>query len=93
MVVNVLKQAIEMYGEDNQLTVAIEELSELIKEICKCTRGEDNRDRIIEEMADCYIMLGQLQIIFGIDIKTIDKEIRRKECRLFKRLKRGVKGA
>lgn len=66
-----LEKAIETNGVDMQLTVAVEELSELIKEICKNKRGRDNRDNIIEEMADCYIMLEQLAIIYGIRLNEI----------------------
>jgi NTP pyrophosphatase (non-canonical NTP hydrolase) len=82
-----LEKAIEVYGKDMQLNVAIEEFSELIKEICKHKRGEDNLDNIIEEMADCYIMLTQLEIIFGINyFPDIDKVIKGKIDRLEKRL-------
>lgn len=81
-----LEKAIKVYGKDMQLNVAIEEFSELIKEICKHKRGEDNRENIIEEMADCYIMLSQLEIIFDIDILDIDKAITEKLARLEKRL-------
>ena len=42
-----LKKAIDTYGKDMQLTVAVEEFSELIKEICKHRRGRDNRENII----------------------------------------------
>ena len=84
-----LERAIETYGKDMQLNVAVEELSELIKEICKNKRGADNREEIIEEMADCYIMLKQLEIIFGISYyevqEVIDKKIARLEQRLYKR--------
>lgn len=77
---------IETYGKDMQLNVAIEEFSELIKEIYKCKRGADNRDAIIEEMADCYIMLEQLEIIFDIDERDIEhiikNKIHRLKCRL-----------
>ena len=66
-----LEKAIETNGVDMQLNVAVEELSELIKEICKNKRGRDNRDNIIEEMADCYIMLEQLAIIYGIRLNEI----------------------
>lgn len=81
-----LERAIEVYGKDMQLNVAIEELSELIKEICKHKRGEDNLDHIIEEMADCYLMLSQLRIIFGIKIVDISKIKLEKLNRLEKRL-------
>ena len=58
------KVAIEFYGEDVQLTVAIEELSELIKELCKYKRDISRIDNIAEEMADVKVMLNQLEIIF-----------------------------
>ena len=81
-----LERAIETYGKDMQLNVAIEEFSELIKEICKHKRGEDNLDNIIEEMADCYLMLSQLRIIFGITVADISKIKLEKLDRLEKRL-------
>ena len=84
-----IERAIETYGKDMQLNVAIEEFSELIKEICKHKRGEDNLDNIIEEMADCYIMLDQLHFIFNIDYGEVlaaeNKKILRLEKRLAKR--------
>ena len=81
-----LKRAIETYGKDMQLTVAIEELSELIKEICKNKRGADNRENIIEEIADCQIMLSQIQIIFDIGANEIADKVIEKLERLEKRL-------
>lgn len=81
-----LERAIETYGKDMQLNVAIEEFSELIKEICKYKRGEGNLDNIIEEMADCQIMLAQLRIIFGIRLDDISRVKWEKLERLAKRL-------
>lgn len=81
-----LEKAIETYGKDMQLNVAVEELSELIKEICKNKRGNDNRENIIEEMADCYIMLRQLEIIFGIKLSEIVVSMEKKIVRLENRL-------
>ena len=81
-----LERAIDHYGKDMQLNVAIEEFSELIKEICKHKRGEDNLDNIIEEMADCQIMLSQLRIIFGIRIDDISRVKWEKLDRLEKRM-------
>lgn len=81
-----LERAIETYGKDMQLNVAIEEFSELIKEICKHKRGEGNIDNIIEEMADCYIMLSQLKIIFGIEEDGVTNVIAKKIVRLEERL-------
>ena len=81
-----LEKAIETYGKDMQLNVAVEELSELIKEICKNKRGADNRNNIIEEMADCYIMLEQIAIIFKIRNYQINAVIDTKLDRLERRL-------
>ena len=81
-----LERAIKTYGKDMQLNVAIEELSELIKEICKNKRGADNREAIIEEMADCYIMMEQIEMIFDIPFWQISDKITEKKMRLEKRL-------
>ena len=81
-----LEKAIETYGKDMQLTVAVEEFSELIKEICKNKRGSNNRVSIIEEMADCYIMLEQLAIIFEVPNDVITEVASNKIARLEKRL-------
>lgn len=81
-----LERAIETYGKEMQLTVAVEELSELIKEICKNKRGSDNREAIIEELVDCYIMLEQIEIIFGISEVEFWREKTKKLTRLENRL-------
>ena len=62
----IYQQAIETYGKDAQLKMAIEEMAELTQAICKSFRGKDNLDNIIEEIADVEIMLAQLKIIFEI---------------------------
>lgn len=67
--------------------MCIEEMSELTKEICKSKRGKDNKEEIIEEMADVYIMLEQLKIIFSIEQYEIDDIARIKLLRLEERLK------
>lgn len=76
---------IEKY-KDKQLIVAIEELSELQKELCKTLRGNINKENIIEELADVYIMLDQIKIYFSItcnEVKEmIDKKIERTKERL-----------
>lgn len=59
--------AIQTFGEKNQTIVAIEELSELQKELCKLLRGScDNDERIAEEIADVKIMLDQLLEMLGL---------------------------
>lgn len=65
--INVMIDALEHYGNIPQVDIAIEEMSELIKELLKNRRGEENRSMIADEMADVYIMLEQLKFIFGIN--------------------------
>lgn len=91
----ILKKAIETYGAEAQLNVAIEELSELIKEICKHKRGADNKEAIIEEMADCCIMLKQMEMIFDLGstviLDAMKKKVHRLAIRLCKELERSKK--
>ena len=63
---NLYKELIAKYGM-LQLIVAIEELSELQKELCKSLRDKTNIDNIIEEIADVEIMLEQVKLYFKID--------------------------
>lgn len=66
------RAALAAFGRDSQMMVAIEEMSELTKELCKNGRGQENTNHIAEEIADVQIMLQQLVILF--DCKgTVDK--------------------
>ena len=60
----ILKKALQHYGANSQRIVAIEEMSELTKELCKVARCEENASHIAEEIADVRIMLDQLEIMF-----------------------------
>lgn len=71
-------QLFKKYGEIVQLVVAIEELSELQKELCKDLRGKGKRENIIEEYADVKIMLEQLYLIYNIEDCEIDEMIDKK---------------
>lgn len=62
----IYKQAIETYGINMQSIIAIEEMAELIKEICKWFRGKADINAIAEESADVSIVLEQLQLIHDI---------------------------
>lgn len=57
-------RAVSTYGEVSRLILAIEEMSELTKELSKYIRGRQNIGGICEEMADVEIMLEQLKIVF-----------------------------
>jgi len=81
-----IDRAIEKYGEKQQKIVAIEEMSELTKEISKDLRGKPDIAHITEEMADVNIMLMQLQKMYNINLQTLFEAINNKLDRLEKRL-------
>ena len=60
----ICRAALEAFGERAQMTMAIEEMSELAKELCKRCRGRDNVEAIAEEIADVEIMLQQMVMMF-----------------------------
>lgn len=93
---SILQKAIETYGVNAQIDVAVEELAELTKALMK-----DRRNRtfnkynfgiwvkdmmpVYDGIADALIMLGQLQMIFDCEeaVKEIKgQKIQRLENRL-----------
>ena len=72
----VYEAALIRFGKQNQLVVAIEELSELQKEICKYFRHEGKTQDFVEEVADVCIMLEQIILMFGLedDVKRVMEE-------------------
>lgn len=60
----ICRAALEAFGERAQMTMAVEEMSELTKELCKRCRGRDNVEALAEEIADVEIMLQQMKMMF-----------------------------
>lgn len=89
MIESITKQMVEKYG-DKQVVVAIEELSELTKELCKYLRGEPNTQNILEELADCCIVLEEMQTFFNITSEQLDEQINKKLQRTKSRYLEGV---
>ena len=82
----VYEKAIEKYGKELQFIVAIEELSELQKELTKALRGIGNKNNITEELADVEIMLEQIKIMLEIKAKDVEYAKDFKVKRLSERL-------
>ena len=74
--------AITRWGRVMQSVVAMEEMAELQKEISKTIRGEGDIKCLIEEMADVYIMLRQLELMHslssGVEYAIVEKTARLK---------------
>ena len=67
----VLEAALSAYGSEIQRVVAIEELSELQKELCKSLRGQTDTQHIAEEIADVQIMLEQMMILYELHYDVV----------------------
>lgn len=87
-IIDTYKQAIETYGVRAQKLMAIEEMSELTKEICKDFRGKIDREHLIEEMADVLIMLDQMLILYKISGEEVGLMRIKKVERLKERLEK-----
>lgn len=96
---NIYWSAIETFGYDLQIAVAIEEMAELTKELCKAQRvtfagrGElgdgllDNYDEIAEEIADVQIVLEEMIWMFGVPAE-VQKARKQKLARLEMRIEK-----
>ena len=94
---DVLRDAIATYGIAAQVDMAIEEMSELTKALCKERRTQlvpgkhaEAHANVIEEIADVAIMLKQLLVMFDKD-GEIQKEVDYKIDRLEQRLQKAHK--
>ena len=72
----ILEGAIAKFGTQAQIAKAVEELNELAAELARHLNGQAKVENIREEMADAFIMLNQMEMIFG-DVS--DVEIRKLE--------------
>lgn len=69
----IYRHAIATYGEDAQIVQALGEMGELAAAIARYQqpgRGEEKkylRNRVIDELADVFIMITQLRMIYDCD--------------------------
>lgn len=79
------REVITLFGEQNQILVAIEELAELQKELTKSLRVDVDyldSNALLEEIADITIMLKQLMVLFEFNQLELDEMIDLKLFRL-----------
>ena len=84
---DVLEEAIRKYGYTAQVWMVIEELSELMKELCKLQRNQTDYNKLVDELADAFIMLNQLQLMLGITDEELQVAIHGKAKRLAEKLR------
>ena len=78
-----LDRAITAYGAPAQMDMAVEEMAELTKALCKIKRAQAGcevtaeakavLENVVEEMADVQIMLDQLRIIFHRSTEEVEE--------------------
>ena len=85
------RRAIETFGKQMQMIVAIEELAELIQALTKVLRFKPDFDNVAEETADAEIAIEELKIMFN-NRKDVEDWTTKKLVRLEDRIVRGVDG-
>lgn len=78
------KKAVDTFGKEKQINMAVEEMAELMVALNHWRRGRATKDEVLEEIADSYIMLLQLSIIVtdAKDYSPLYKKIQQKLQRL-----------
>ena len=75
-----LDRAITAYGAPAQIDMAVEEMAELTKALCKVKRATPGATttaaiaNVIEEIAGVQIMLDQLRLIFARSTDEVEEE-------------------
>ncbi|MBO7333029.1 MAG: hypothetical protein J6U64_05135 [Alphaproteobacteria bacterium] len=90
----IFRDAIDYFGDTSQKIMVIEEMSELMKELCKELRDRGNIDNIAEEVADVEITLSQIKMIYDIEdavAKQRDYKLNRFANRMIELKKTGAK--
>ncbi|MDE7245548.1 MAG: hypothetical protein K2O18_16465 [Oscillospiraceae bacterium] len=77
--IEIYKAALKQWGPDAQTLMVFEEMSELQKELCKSARGAQNKKAIAEEIADVYIMLGQMILLHKCAEEVEEQKARKLE--------------
>lgn len=88
-----ISDMLEKFGEDSQIDVAVEEMSELIKELIKYKRSKlhfrekqaASREHVVEEIGDVMFMMEYLKRIFGISEEEVEQIVQEKAYRTKRR--------
>lgn len=67
----ILETALDFFGYEAQKKKAIEELGELTVELARELNGQGDLDALRGELADAFVMLNQMEMIFG-DVTEIE---------------------
>jgi len=84
----VLKKAIEVWGEDAQINMAIQEMAELIKELTDISRDRTSKEKLATEICDVEILMKQLRIILSRKYDGFEELIEKEKVRKIERIEK-----
>jgi len=83
--VNMMWEALDLWGQQAQANQTIEECAELIVALQKHlnrTPSPDSLDNVIDEITDVEVLLAQMRLTFGISDEMLNKRIAKKFTKL-----------
>ena len=81
---NKLLTIFNTYGKSHQVSKLLEEVGEFIETVMN-----EDKENMVQEMADCMVMLKQFQYYYGITDDEIIKVMKEKIDRQLERIKEG----
>ena len=78
---NKLLTIFNTYGKSHQVSKLLEEIGEFIETVIN-----EDKENMVQEMADCMVMLKQFQYYYGITDEEIIKVMKEKIERTIKRM-------
>ena len=69
------------YGKSHQVSKLLEEVGEFIETVIN-----EDKENMVQEMADCMVMLKQFQYYYGIEDKEIEEVMKYKIDRQLERI-------
>ena len=81
---NKLLTIFNTYGKSHQVSKLLEEVGEFIETVIN-----GDKENMVQEMADCRVMLKQFQYYYGIEDKEIEEVMKYKIDRQLERIKEG----
>ena len=88
VIIPTCRKAVDTFGKVYEMTVAIEEMGELIQALTKVIRGKPDFDNVAEEIADVEIAMEELKYAFN-NANQVREWKHRKILRLSEKIIRG----
>lgn len=85
---NKIEEILRHYTPEQQTVKAIEELAELQTELARILNKQGNEEALKGELADVYIMILQMMIIYDIDPEELESEMEYKLDRQIQRIRK-----